>query len=125
MIAPPRVLLIDDDPADRERISEQLKVEIPEVEVRTLNDGFVLARALDQADFDLTIVDYQLGWSDGLTVTRQIKARWPDRPIIMFTANGNEQIAVNAMKAGVEDYLLKSPGQIECLAVLVRSILEG
>jgi PAS domain S-box-containing protein len=50
-----------------------------------------------------------LRWTDGLVVLRTLKDKWPDLPIIMFTGTGSEEIAVEAMKAGLDDYVLKSP----------------
>jgi PAS domain S-box-containing protein len=77
-----------------------------------------------QVDFDLTITDYQLRWTDGLAVVRSLKARYPDRPVIMFTNSGSEEIAVEAMKAGVDDYVLKSPTHFTRLVTAVHLALE-
>jgi len=51
----------------------------------------------------VVITDYYLGWSDGITVLLSVKARNPECPVIMFTGRGNEDIAVRAMKAGLDD----------------------
>ena len=47
-------------------------------------------------------------WTDGLWVLRRCQERWPHTPVIMFTDTGGEEIAVEGMKAGLSDYLLKS-----------------
>jgi PAS domain S-box-containing protein len=57
----------------------------------------------------LVITDYQLRWSDGLKVLREVKKVWPNVPVVMFTGTGSEEIAVEAMKSGLDDYVIKSP----------------
>jgi signal transduction histidine kinase len=46
-------------------------------------------------------------WTNGLAVLRAVKARWPGCPVVMYTGTGNEEIAVEAMKTGLSDYVLK------------------
>ena len=46
------------------------------------------------------MTDYHLQWSDGIRVLQAVKQRLPNCPVIMFTATGNEEIAVEAMKKG-------------------------
>jgi FixJ family two-component response regulator len=59
-----------------------------------------------------------------LSVVREVKARYPNCPVIMFTATGNQQVAVDAMKSGLDDYVLKSPKHYVRLAAAVRTVLE-
>ena len=53
-----------------------------------------------------------------------VKARYPDLPVVMFTASGNEEVAVEAMKAGLDDYVVKSARHAIRLVTAVRSALE-
>jgi PAS domain S-box-containing protein len=79
---------------------------------------------MESGDCDLVITDYQLRWTDGLSVLRAIKANWPDCPVIMFTGTGSEEIAVEAMKAGLDDYVLKASRHYVRLAGAARLALE-
>jgi two-component system, cell cycle sensor histidine kinase and response regulator CckA len=103
-----RVLLVDDNPDDRALVARELTKAFPGLDVLQAWDQAGLDRMLHADAFDLVITDYQLHWSDGLTVLRTIKSRWPDCPVIMFTGTGTEEIAVEAMKAGLDDYVVKS-----------------
>jgi len=119
-----RILLIDDNPDDRMLTIRELRREFLDLQVEQVIEAKRFARALERGDFDLVITDYQLRWTDGLAVLRAVKARWPDCPVIMFTATGSEEIAVEAMKNGLEDYVLKSPKHFVRLPAAVRSALE-
>jgi len=55
----------------------------------------------------LALLDYMMPVMDGMTALRAIRERFPDTYVIMFTGKGNEEIAVELMKAGASDYILK------------------
>lgn len=118
------ILLIDDNPDDRALALRELRREFPDVQVHEIGDGKALTLAMESGDCDLVITDYQLRWTDGLSVLRAIKTHWPDCPIIMFTGTGSEEIAVEAMKAGLDDYVLKASRHYVRLAGAARRALE-
>jgi DNA-binding NarL/FixJ family response regulator len=119
-----RILLIDDNPDDRALVIRELRREFPDLQVQQIIEAKGFAQALGEGDFDLVITDYQLRWTDGLAVLRAVKARWPDCPVVMFTATGSEEIAVEAMKAGLDDYVIKSPKHFVRLPAAVRYALK-
>ncbi|MBM4123460.1 MAG: PAS domain S-box protein [Nitrospira sp.] len=119
-----RILLVDDDPSLTVLANEFLQGAFPHLQIDQISTAAGLAQALDTGGFDLVITDYRLGWSDGLEVLRRVKARCPDCPVIMFTATGSEEIAVEAMKAGLDDYVLKSPKHIGRFTASVRHVLD-
>ncbi len=119
-----RILLIDDNPDDRSLVMRELEREFPDLDAQQITDVKDFDQALEVGDFDLVITDYQLRWTDGLTVLFAVKARWPDCPVIMFTGTGSEEIAVEAMKGGLDDYVVKSPTHFVRLRAAVRSTLE-
>ena len=73
---------------------------------------------------DLCIVDYRLGDKDGLEVLRDLKNRDEAAPVIFLTGQGDEEVAVQAMKAGATDYLLKSKLDAQSLETAVRYALR-
>lgn len=119
-----RILLIDDNPHDRILAIRSLEREFPSLQVKEIAKLEELDQVLETDNFDLTITDYQLRWSDGLAVLRTIKARHPECPVIMFTNSGTQEIAVEAMKSGLDDYVIKSPKHYIRLAAAVRSAWE-
>jgi PAS domain S-box-containing protein len=108
-IAVVRILLVDDSADDRALARRELQREIPNLEITEAAEENEFEEAFAAGNFDLIITDYQLLWSDGLKVLERLKRRWPLVPVIMFTGSGSEEIAVQAMRTGVHDYVLKSP----------------
>ncbi len=118
-----RILLIDDNPDDRALARRMLERDWPGVETTEVIDPASLDRALEEDAFDAVVTDYQLRWSDGLEVLRRVKELDPDCPVIMFTGTGTEEVAVEAMKSGLDDYIVKSPQHYGRLPLAVRSAL--
>lgn len=119
-----RILLIDDNPDDRFLVIHQLRHEFSDFQVEEVIEPVGLNKALLTGNFDLVITDYRLRWNDGLTVLREIKSRYPNCPVIMFTNSGSQEVAVEAMKAGLDDYIIKSPMHYVRLLAAVRSVLK-
>lgn len=119
-----RILFIDDNPDDRALAIRELRREFPNLKAEEVADAKGFSRVLESASYDLVITDFQLCWSDGLAVLRAVKARWPECPVVMFTGTGSEEIAVEAMKAGLDDYVLKSPKHYARLPSVIRLVLK-
>ena len=119
-----RILLLDDDPNDRALVIRALKKDFGNLEVVEAINAAEMKKALKKGGFDLVITDYHLYWTDGIKNLNAVKERWPDCPVIMFTGTGTEEIAVEAMKSGLDDYVLKSPKHFGRLPAAVRSALE-
>ncbi|MCK4314607.1 MAG: PAS domain S-box protein, partial [Anaerolineae bacterium] len=118
------ILLIDDSPDDRTLAIRELRREIPDLQVQQITEAKGFAQALEEGIFDLVITAYRLRWTDGLQVLHAVKARWSECPVIMFTGTGTEEIAVEAMKAGLDEYVIKSPRHFARLPVTVRLVLK-
>jgi signal transduction histidine kinase len=121
---PLRILLIDDNQDDRFLTLRELRRKFSELEVREVLDAKGFEEALDNWNFDLVITDYQLGWSVGLELLHAVKSRYPDCPVVMFTNTGNEEIAVDAMKSGLDDYIVKAPNRYMRVPIAVSIALE-
>jgi len=119
-----RILLIDDNRDDRTLALRELGREFSDVRAIEINDLNIFKKALDDGNFDLVITDYQLRWTTGLKILKAVKKRYPQRPVVMFTGTGSEEVAVSAMKAGLDDYVIKSPKHYVRLAAAVRSAWE-
>jgi PAS domain S-box-containing protein len=117
-------LLVDDNPDDRALVIRELRRVFPNLQAEEVIDQESFARILNSAPFDLVITDFQLHWTDGLSVLRNVKSRWPDCPVVMFTGTGSEEIAVAAMKAGLDDYVLKSPKHYARLPSVAKLALQ-
>lgn len=118
-----KLLFIDDDPDDRILTIRELKKKFRNIEILEVKNRKEFEQAL-KMDFDVVITDYRLSWSDGIKVLKEIKKKKPHVPVLMFTASGNEEIAVEAIKSGLDDYILKSPEYLGRLPYAVKSAIE-
>lgn len=119
-----RLLLIDDNEHDRALIVYKLKSEFPDLQVEQVTKAEDFHQALSAGNFEFVITDYRVRWNDGVALLQDIKSRYPKCPVIMFTDSGTQEIAVEAMKAGLDDYIIKSAKHYVRLPVAVRSILQ-
>ena len=119
----PKALIIDDNPNDRTLAIRELNKLFAQLQAEEVNDEASFVAAL-QSDFNIVITDYQLLWTTGIEILHRVKKARPDCPVIMFTGTGSEEIAVKAMKAGLDDYVIKSPKHYVRLAAAVRSAWE-
>lgn len=124
MNQPIRILLLDDNPDDRLLAIRELRREFPDFQAQEISEQKGFDQALAVGNFDLVITDYQLRWNNGITVLRATKARYPGCPVIMFTNTASQEDAVEAMKAGLDDYVLKSSKHYVRLPLAVKTALE-
>jgi two-component system, sensor histidine kinase and response regulator len=124
MNSSPSILLVDDNPEDRLLVRRLVSREIPDSRITDVSDAASFESALAGHDFDLVITDYQLRWNDGIRITAEVKRSRPTCPVVMFTDTGSEEIAVAAMKVGLDDYVLKSGKHPTRLIAAVQGVLE-
>jgi PAS domain S-box-containing protein len=122
---PLRVLLVDDDPETLPLLQRILSREFPQAEIRHVTTEDEFQQTLERGEFDIVITDYLLRWGNGFRVAKRVKERCPDCPVLMLTASGDEEIAVGSLKAGVDDYIVKSPRHIIRLPLAVRIALRN
>ncbi|MDJ0789539.1 MAG: sigma-54 dependent transcriptional regulator [Myxococcota bacterium] len=118
----PRTLIVEDERAIRLALSGLLRREHYEVE-EAANGEDAIAR-VEGERFDFVLTDLALGsGKSGMDVLKAVKAHQPETPVVMITAHGNEKIAVEAMKAGAEDYVPK-PFDNDEIRLVARRCLE-
>ncbi|MCK6370493.1 MAG: sigma-54 dependent transcriptional regulator [Gammaproteobacteria bacterium] len=99
------ILLVEDDERLREALAETLR--LSGFEVMEAADGGAALRALASAPIAAVVTDYQMKPMDGFTLLTRIRDRLPQLPVLMITAHGSIEHAVNSMMAGATDYLVK------------------
>ena len=115
-----KILVIDDDAVARELLADALKKDGYEVESFS-NGSDALARG-QQATFDLVLTDIRMGTVDGLTVLREFKRFSPDTSIVLLTAFGSLEGAIEGIKQGAFDYLAKPFRKEEVKLVVQRAL---
>ena len=119
------IVIIDDNPDDRLLAIRELGKEFSDLQILEIIDAKEFVSALEADNYDLVITDYQLKWTNGLDILNAFKSRYPDIPVIMFTNSGTQEVAVEAMKAGLDDYVIKSPKHFVRLSQAVRLAWEN
>jgi two-component system response regulator PilR (NtrC family) len=116
-----RVLLVDDERSMREFLEILLARQGHASHAcATAREALV---ALECDEFDLVITDIQMPGMDGMELLTEIQARQPDTPVVMITAHGSTESAVEAMKRGAYDYLSK-PCSVDEILLVVDKALE-
>jgi DNA-binding NtrC family response regulator len=116
-----RILIADDHDALRRALARALSEAGHEVEEAP--NGNAAIERLHQAFFDVVLSDLKMGGSDGLDVLRTTKSLHPSTAVILMTAFGSVNTAVEAMKSGAFDYVLK-PFEIEEMEMKIEKSLE-
>lgn len=119
-----QILVADDNPNQRLFIIRELQKEFSELQTQEIVDADSFEQALADDGFELSVIDYQLQWTNGLELLHRLKQRFPERPVIMFTDTASQEIAVEAMKSGLDDYILKSAKNYPRLRAAVKVALE-
>ncbi|MBD1851290.1 ATP-binding protein [Leptolyngbya sp. FACHB-711] len=119
-----KILIVDDDEVDRMAVRRALKKAGLAAEIVEVLDCVSTLTALQAQPFDCVFLDFRLPDRDGLTLIQEIRQAGIKIPLIVLTGQGDEQIAVELMKAGASDYLAKSQISPERLSHILRSAIR-
>lgn len=114
-----RILIIDDDVVDRTAIIRQLLAAKIGVEIHEADSILEGKRRAKESEFDCIIVDYCLPDGDGIEFIKFLHAENISTPVIVLTGQGDEMVAVESMKAGAFDYLVKGNIKPEMLLQVI------
>ncbi len=118
-----RILVVDDEETIREIVSSMLAG--AHFQTRQAASGVEALSILESGDeFDLVLSDLMMAEMDGIALLERSKERYPDMPVVMVTAVHDIQVALQALRNGAYDYLLK-PFEREQLLATVRRALEN
>ena len=119
-----KILIVDDDDVDRMAVRRALKSSGLDVIITEAEDAEGALARLDKEHFDCTLLDYRMPGCDGLEVVRRAREKGVMTPFIMLTGFGDEQTAVDLMKAGAADYIPKNSLTPERLSVSLRGVVR-
>ncbi len=125
MNSEPRSILVCDDNVDHLMLVKRaLQRHEPGFRVTTVSTAAVCLEQLQKSRFDVVLIDYLLRDMNGIDLMREIKSQYPDILAVMITGMGNEDVAVQAMKSGAADYIIKSAGSFAVVPMVVERALE-
>jgi DNA-binding NtrC family response regulator len=116
-----KILVVDDESSNRKILGQELTQKGYVVE--TANDGHEGLKKLESSRPDLIILDYMMPGLSGLDVLKELRKREDDTPVVMITAYGTVERAVEAMKGGAYDFITR-PFEPDHIALVVQKALE-
>jgi two-component system, NtrC family, sensor kinase len=119
------ILLIEDDEDDAFYIKDILNEGLgnPPPYIDHFSSIEKNLKQINPFDYDLALFDYRLGKTNGIELVRNFRHQNCNIPIILLTGQGDQEVAVEAMKAGVTDYLTKGKLSIESVTKSIRYVL--
>lgn len=119
---PLRVMIVDDDQAIREILLDYVNMNL-KCETVAVADAKSALAAVRAFKPDLIITDFDMPGINGIELIHEVKLTMPQITVVMISASGKIETAVNAMKAGADDYLAK-PFTLEQIEALINSARE-
>jgi DNA-binding NtrC family response regulator len=120
--SPLRILLLEDDPTDAALIQELLEADNIACELTRVQTRTEYLGSLEDSAIELILADYKLPSFDGLSALKLAQNVRPDLPFIFVSGTLGEEVAIEAMKIGATDYVLKS--RLSRLAPSVKRALR-
>jgi two-component system response regulator AtoC len=116
-----KILIVDDEPSNRKILQQELTHRGYAVD--TANDGSEALKKVETTRPDLIILDYTMPGLSGLDVLKELRKKEDDTPVVMITAYGTVDRAVQAMKEGAYDFITR-PFEPDHITLVVQKALE-
>lgn len=116
-------MLAEDNQDQRDLILRSFKNQMPEAFIDVIREGRSIAGKMSETRYDILILDFSLPLMNGLEVLTALQAEKNIVPVIMVTGQGDEKIAVEAMKNGASDYIIKSGKYYDNLPRIVETTI--
>ncbi|MES2730574.1 MAG: response regulator [Bacteroidota bacterium] len=121
---PVNILLIDDDDVDRMTVKRALKSSEFTYVLTESTEAASGIHNLKHNQYDCVFLDYLLPGTDGLMLLKEVREAGIKTPIVIITSQGDEKIAVEMMKAGASDYVVKTQINAQSIGQLLRNVLR-
>ncbi len=122
------LLVVDDNPADFHLIRRKVLKALShkwDISLDHAEDFEECLKALKKKTYHCIILDYMLGAENGISLLKKIKPIANETPVIFLTGEGDESVAVSALKAGASDYLVKSDTTSESVGIAVINAIRN
>lgn len=120
-----RILLVDDNPDDRALVRREAEALFPEAELLEAGSRDDFEAAMRAVRYELVVTDLHLNWGNGREIVSTVRQNYPDCAIVMFTGTGDEMTAVELMKSGLDDYVVKAARQLPRLRASMNLAVQN
>lgn len=121
---PVQVLHVEDNPRHADLLRDEIEVEVPGAVVTGAASVDEARRRLEDRRFDIVVLDFRLPDGDGLELLREMRCAGRGEPVVFVTTAASATTAVEAMKLGASDYVVKEEGYVEIVPFVVRDVLD-
>ena len=119
-----RILVVNESPIDRDDIYATLEENLAPVHLATAETEAELLGMLETGRYDILVSEHALSWGDGAHVLFCVQDKSPATAVIVLSAAGTPESCARAMKAGLTDFIGKTPGWAERLVLAIRTTLD-
>ena len=123
-VSPLSILYVDDEP-DLLEIGKLFLEGMGEFQVTTSESAYNALASLKETPCDAIVSDYQMPDMDGLSFLKQVRARFPELPFILFTGKGREEVVIEAINSGVDFYIQKGGDPTSQFSELAHKIRQA
>jgi len=122
-----RILHVDDEPDFAEMVATFLEQKNSQFEIKTATGVADGLDCVDRSNLDCIVSDYDMPEHTGIDFLKTVRKEYPDLPFILYTGRGSEEVASDAISAGVTDYLEKKsdPSQYTVLANRIDNAVKS
>ena len=122
MKSPLHILHLEDNASDAAFVQHTLESGGIACRITCVEDQPAFVNALERGGIDLVLADYSLPGFDGLSAVRIVRQQWPDLPFILVSGTLGEELAIDSLKSGATDYVLKE--RLSRLVPAVRRAMQ-
>ena len=122
------ILLVEDNQDHAELTTTSLQTFYRQngegAQIRGVTTGEECLRVMTKDFYDVIIIDYHLPSMNGVELLKCIRKKGIKTPVVMVTGSGNEYVAVDAIKKGASEYVVKRHGYLEHLPLVIRNSID-
>ncbi|HED00175.1 MAG TPA: response regulator [Proteobacteria bacterium] len=119
-----KVIIVEDEEAHLELMERAIRRDSPDVQIYPFVEIESCLNSIDRIDPDVIITDYMLPGMDGLEFLEELRKKHRGIPVVVTTGQGDENIAVRAMKLGAGDYVVKSGDFFSLLPSIIKNVVH-